>query len=170
MANQPARMIFLVGFMGAGKTTVGRLLAERIGYSFFDLDQLIEARASKSIREIFDESGEAAFRELEREEIASCRRLLSSVVALGGGAYVSRYNRDLVRAMGKTIWLDCPLEVCLARLGFDPARPLLGSHADMKALFRSRSPSYSEADYTIDAGDHPPEEIVKRISELLDAR
>ena len=89
--------IFLVGFMGAGKTTVGRALARHLEYDFFDLDELIAARAGKSVQEIFAELGEAEFRRLEGEAIQPCGGMVRAVIALGGGAYVSEENRTSLR-------------------------------------------------------------------------
>src|SRR5690242_3761047 len=108
--------IFLVGFMGAGKTTVGRALARELQYEFFDLDELIAERAGKSVQTIFAELGEPEFRRLEREAIKGCCGMVRTVIALGGGAFVSDLNRTLLREIGRTVWLDCPLEVCLERL------------------------------------------------------
>src|SRR5260370_1273966 len=109
--------IFLVGFMGAGKTTVGRALAEHLEFDFFDLDELIEACAGKSVQAIFAELGEAEFRGLEHEAIRACKDRSRAVIALGGGAYVSEQNRALLRTIGRAVWLDCPLEICLRRIG-----------------------------------------------------
>src|SRR5207302_3634578 len=107
--------IFLIGFMGAGKTTVGRELARQLDYDFLDLDELIARQAGKSVQEIFAELGEYEFRNLEREAIRSCERLTRAVVALGGGAYEDEDNRNVLRRIGRPIWLDCSLEVCLRR-------------------------------------------------------
>src|SRR2546423_15582653 len=95
--------IFIVGFMGAGKTTVGRALAEYLSFDFFDLDELVEALAGKSVQAIFTELGEPEFRRLEYEALRHCRGLHHAVIALGGGAYASEQNRSLVRTIGKTI-------------------------------------------------------------------
>lgn len=159
--------IFLVGFMGAGKTTVGRALALHLEYDFFDLDELIGARIGKSVQEIFTELGEAQFRSLESEAIQSCRDMVRSVVALGGGAYVQEENRTLLRAIGKTVWLDCPLEVCLMRISGDKSRPLLGDENDMRALLAQRCADYAQADYAVRAGDFSPEELAFEITMLL---
>src|SRR6185503_5858103 len=126
MSDQPARPVFLVGFMGAGKTTVGRILAPSLNYEFIDLDDLIQERMGMSVQEIFARLGEAAFRRAESEVLESCRDRFQTVVALGGGAYIAEPNRRLLREIGTTIWLDCPLEVCMSRLGDDPSRPVLG--------------------------------------------
>lgn len=159
--------IFLVGFMGAGKTTVGRELARHLGYDFIDLDELIAAQIGKSIPEIFAELGETEFRRLESAAIQSCSDLVRCVVALGGGAYVREGNRRLVRAIGKTVWLECPLETCLERIGGDESRPLLGDVDQMRHLLAQRRASYAEADYVIGSGELTPEELVQRIVTIL---
>lgn len=159
--------IFLVGFMGAGKTTVGRALADHLGCAFFDLDELIAARAGKSVQQIFAELGESEFRRLETAAIRSCRDMVRSVIALGGGAYVQEENRTILRVIGKTVWLDCPLEVCLKRIGGDESRPLLGDEDDMRALLAERRTAYVQADYAVQAGSLTPEELAKEITALL---
>jgi shikimate kinase len=161
--------IFLVGFMGAGKTTVGRALADKLGYDFFDLDEMIEASTGKTVREIFAELGERRFRHLERKAIESCRNVKRTVIALGGGAYVCEENRKLLRSIGKTVWLDCPLEVCLSRIKGDQSRPLLGSEAEMRALLNSRRPAYEQADIIVQTGTDSPEQIANIIAQLLAA-
>ena len=159
--------IFLVGFMGAGKTTVGRALARHLQYAFFDLDELIAARAGKTVQEIFAELGEAEFRSLESAAIHRCRHMVRSVVALGGGAYDSEENRDSLRAIGKTVWLDCPIEICLNRISGDKSRPLLGDEDDMRPLLARRREAYAQADYAVQAGDLSSEELAIEISEVL---
>ena len=159
--------IFLVGFMGAGKTTVGRALARDLEYAFFDLDDLIAARTGKSVQEIFAELGEAEFRSLERAAINSCRNMVRSVVALGGGAYVQEENRTMLRAIGTTIWLDCPIEICLKRISGDKSRPLLGDEDEMKALLAQRRAAYAQADHSVQAGEITPEELAIEITRLL---
>ncbi len=166
--NQDSRLIFLVGFMGSGKTTVGRLLAARLGYSFVDLDQIIEERAGLTVREIFRTRGETSFRELESGALAACRGLAQAVIALGGGAFVSEANRNSCRSMGKTIWLRCPLDICLARVACDGSRPLLGGRAAMEALLSERAPRYSEAEFVVDSGADSSNEVVDAILAALD--
>jgi shikimate kinase len=166
--DRPSRsLVFLVGFMGSGKTTVGRALAALMGWRFVDLDQLIETREGRSIREIFETRGEAEFRRLEHDAIAECRELNDTVVALGGGAFVADANRALIGALGLSVWLDCPLEVCLDRLGNDPTRPLLRGREEMRELLNHRRPFYQMADLTIQTGDRPPEELAAKITTLL---
>ena len=157
--------IFLVGFMGAGKTTVGRALARRLGYDFFDLDELIAERAGRSVQEIFAELGEAEFRRLENEAIQSCSGMDRAVIALGGGAYVSEENRTSLRNIGKTVWLDCPLEICLERIAGDKTRPLLGDKDEMRGLLEQRRAAYAQADYTVQS-DLSPDELAIEIAEL----
>lgn len=161
--------IFLVGFMGSGKTTVGQALASYLGFVFLDLDRLIESRARKSIAEIFSELGEREFRRLERESILELRDLRRAVVALGGGAYESQENRDAVAAIGRTVWLDCPLVVCLSRTSGDRSRPLLGDEAQMSALLERRRSAYQRADYVIQAGALSPAQLAVEIVEMCGA-
>lgn len=159
--------IFLVGFMGSGKTTVGRALAKRRGYRFVDLDEVIEGRAGMSVHEIFTGKGEAEFRRHESESIESCRDLEQVVVALGGGAYESEGNRAALRSLGATVWLNCPLKVCMRRVSRDGSRPLLGRRDEMKLLLERRIPNYSLADYTIETGSRTPKRIVDDIVRLV---
>ncbi len=155
--------IFLVGFMGAGKTTVGQALAGKLNCDFFDLDRVIEQQTCKSIQQIFSEQGEPEFRRIERRAIEACRELKNAVVALGGGAYLAEENRKALREAGVTIWLDCPLEICLERIRGDGSRPLLGSEVEMKALLDKRRPAYALADYVVQTGSLSPDEIAIEI-------
>jgi shikimate kinase len=168
MKSNDEGLIFLVGFMGAGKSSVGRAVAELIGFDFLDLDEIIESRAGKTISAIFAEEGEAAFRRMEREAIIACGKRERTVVALGGGAYISEENRAVVRRLGKTVWLDCPLEICLKRTAGDDARPLLKGEAEMKKLYESRLPFYSMADFVVKSADESIEETARRVVEMLD--
>ncbi|HEU4387655.1 MAG TPA: shikimate kinase [Blastocatellia bacterium] len=159
-------IVFLVGFMGAGKTTVGQVLAGRIGYQFFDLDQIIENQTGRLVRDIFREDGEDEFRRIERAALASCARTSNAVIALGGGAFISAENRAVVRKLGTTVWLDCPLAVCLKRLAGDETRPLLRSQAEMVKLLNERMPFYEKADFTVRA-DAEPDAVVDSVLALL---
>lgn len=160
-------LIFLTGFMGSGKTTVGRILAALAGYEFLDLDDLIAGRAGKPVSAIFSDHGEGEFRSLEREAIASLRGSDRTVVALGGGAYTFEENRERIARIGKTVWLDCPLDSCLSRIGRDNSRPLLRDVDSMRSLFNERRHLYSLADYAFDSGSGSPEQIASAIASML---
>ncbi|HKP11071.1 MAG TPA: shikimate kinase [Blastocatellia bacterium] len=166
-ASSPRALIFLVGFMGAGKTTVGQALADVMGWRFVDLDRVIEAREGQTVREIFETRGEPEFRRIEREAIAACGEMSETVISLGGGAYIAEANRALMRELGLTVWLDCPLEVCLSRIGGDVDRPLLRGREEMGELFERRRPAYAVADLMIETGDRSPEELAAEILKLL---
>ena len=153
--------------MGAGKTTVGQALAAALGRQFADLDALIERREGQSIREIFESRGEPEFRRIEREAIIVCREMSETVIALGGGAYIDEANRDLLHEVGVTVWLDCPLEICLRRISGDAARPLLRSPEEMRRLFAERRLAYAMADLVVETGDRPPDDLAAEIIELL---
>ena len=161
--------VFLVGFMGAGKTETGRALAVLLGYSFLDLDATIEERVGKSIRQIFAEFGEQEFRRLETEAIRHLSGLNHSVVALGGGAYQSEENRTLLRGAGVTVWLDCPFDLCFQRIKDDASRPLLASEPETKKLFDQRRAAYAAADYALETGELTPDEIAERVTAKLRA-
>jgi len=165
--REDERPIFLVGFMGAGKTTVGQVLAKRLEYDFYDLDSVIENRAGRTVQQIFANQGERTFRQLERQAIASCREMKNTVIALGGGAFVLEGNRKALGEIGITVWLDCPLETCLERVGKDKSRPLLGSAQEMRALLDSRRPAYMLADYVAQTERLTPDEIAIEIIRML---
>jgi shikimate kinase len=152
--------IYLVGFMGCGKSTVGRALAEELGWKFFDLDEEIERREKISIAEIFDQRGEAAFRQIEsaalRERVHQARMGRPQVVALGGGAFLSRENFEMVANNGVTVWLDCPLDRIRQRLNGQTHRPLARDAEKLETLFEKRREGYARADYRVEvAGDDP---------------
>jgi shikimate kinase len=153
--------------MGAGKTSVGRALAQLLLFSFIDLDDVIESRAGKKISEIFAEQGEAEFRRLEREALESCRELKQTVIALGGGTFVAEENRRTLRSIGPSVWLDCPFEVCLSRIEGDRFRPMLRSREETEKLFRSRLDAYALADFTVDSNEDTVEEIAARIAQIV---
>ena len=152
--------IYLVGFMGSGKSTVGRYLAERLGWSFFDIDSEIEQAEHQPIGGIFATRGEPEFRRIETEAIR--RRVASvecgrpAVVALGGGAFTVEANRELLENNGVTVWLDCPFEVVARRVAGDPNRPLARDADCFAALYQSRMEGYRLADIHIAIeGDDP---------------
>lgn len=169
MPERPDRVV-LVGFMGAGKSTIGRRLARRLGFAFVDLDQRIEARAGRKIAAVFQEQGEAAFRELELEEARAVAALTRVVVATGGGAFAQDATRDALQQGAFTVWLQCSLGTALRRVPRDGSRPLAGNRDIMRALLAEREPSYRRADVAVDTSRRAPREVVERIVELLEGR
>lgn len=156
--------------MGAGKTTVGRTLARKIDYGFIDLDELIENQSGKSVSEIFSELGEEEFRRRERETLKSCAELEQMVISLGGGAYISEDNRNIISSAGRSVMLDCPLEICLSRVAYDGSRPLLKQESEVRALYDLRLPYYRLADYVVSSAEDSPEKIADEIILLLAER
>lgn len=165
--------LFLTGFMGAGKTTVGRLLAERLGVPFVDLDPEIERRAGSSVREIFAAHGEAEFRRLEREALAATLDYPEVVVATGGGTAAVEANARLLHAGGLVVFLNPSYSTIVGRIGGrgKTDRPLFQDEAQAQALYRERLPAYRKADLTVDVA--PAEdagEVTARIALLIGAR
>jgi shikimate kinase len=162
--------IYLVGFMGSGKSTIGRLLAERIGWSFVDLDGEIEAAEGMRILEIFETRGEAEFRRLEREKMRERVRAiqcgLPAVLALGGGAIVPPENYAIVENNGVVIWLDCPLETVRRRVGPASHRPLARDPVSFAQLYETRRESYARADCRIPIESDDPAVAVEAVLRL----
>jgi shikimate kinase / 3-dehydroquinate synthase len=168
------RSVFLVGLSGSGKTTVGRLLAERLGARFVDTDVDIERTTGRRIPDIFAADGEAAFRELERRTIREVIEAGPAVVSTGGGAPVDDDSRRAMHAAGLTIWLDAPTEVLVQRLAAlgTEERPLLagdgGPAATLDRLRAERRFAYAEADLRVDTADLAPERVVAMIAADLE--
>jgi shikimate kinase len=161
-------VIVLVGFMGAGKTTVGQLLAAELGLPFADADVVIAERAGIPVPQIFAERGEPAFRELEQETIAALLAGPELVLALGGGAVEHEQTRRVLKAAGHTIYLHVRYEAALDRVGGDDGRPML-QRPDLAAVYRRRLDAYSGvATLTIDTEGRDPElvctSIVRRLA------
>ena len=165
------RLVCLTGFMGSGKTTVGVLLARQLAWRFEDLDARIEESAGLNISAIFERRGEAAFREIEREQLEkSLGRVAESgepiVLALGGGTYAQPEIVERLRESGAVvIWLDCPVNLLLARCATMNNRPLFRDEASFRSLLAARLPFYQQADYRV-AGDDDPARVVERILAL----
>jgi shikimate kinase len=167
------RSIVLIGLMGAGKTAVGRRLANRLDLPFIDADTEIEVAAGQSIPEIFAEHGEAYFRQGERKVIARLLEGGPQVLATGGGAYMNADTRGCIKARGISIWLKAELRVLMKRVGRRDNRPLLAGgdpEAVMKSLMAERYPVYAEADLTVESRDVPHEVIVTAVIDALAAK
>lgn len=162
--------IYLVGFMGCGKSTVGSALADELGWCFYDLDSEIEKTAGASVAEIFDQRGEAEFRTLETEalkkRVLNVRTGRPQVIALGGGAFTIEENFTLAANHGVTIWLDAPLDVIQSRIAEETHRPLARDPQRFQQLFEARRQSYARADYRIETFDQAPAAVVASILAL----
>jgi shikimate kinase len=163
--------IYLVGFMGSGKTTVGELLADRLGWRFVDLDGDIEAEQGTSIAELFDTRGELAFREIEtaalRKRVREIERGTATVVALGGGAFMGPTNARLVAEHGVTVWLNCPFPVIVKRTEQQANdRPLARDPERFEALYNERLTAYQRAEYHIPIENDDPLGAVAAILRL----
>jgi shikimate kinase len=162
--------VFLIGMMGAGKTTVGRLLALQLGYGFCDTDALIEQVAGKTINEIFADDGEDDFRKLEAQVLSELSAHTKLTIATGGGIVLRQFNWSYLHH-GLIVWLDAPVEVLSDRLQNDTTRPLLQDPESAQALQKlldQRRSLYAEADLHIRVNaDETPEQIASRIIEEI---
>jgi shikimate kinase len=167
------RTVALVGMMGAGKSALGRRLAQRLDVPFRDADSEIERAAGCSISEIFARYGEAAFRDGERRVIARLLEEAPHILATGGGAFIDPETRARMRERSFSIWLKAPLELLLARTQRRDNRPLLkegNPRETLERLLAARESTYAEADLTIDSEEGPHHVAVERIVEALKER
>lgn len=157
--------IYLIGFMGSGKTTVGRELAGRVGTPFFDLDELIEAAEKMTVREMFERFGEPYFRKRERDLLRSTRNLDAAVIATGGGTFTFDDNIQFIQSEGLSVYLSAPYALLRARVGSKAAeRPLFRDDLAAHELFANRLRYYRMADITIEVREEEtPAEIVERL-------
>jgi len=165
------RPIFLVGMMGAGKTTIGRSLARALGREFLDLDHEIEARCGVRVAHIFDIEGEEGFRKRERFVLAQCSARPNLVLATGGGAVLAAENRQQLKSRGVTVYLRATPEELYRRVARDRTRPLLQTvdpQARIRELVALREPLYEEvADIAFDTGSMPVQQVVKALLPVL---
>jgi shikimate kinase len=159
--------IYVVGFMGAGKSTVARHLAHRLGWSFFDSDDEIEQAEKTTIAAIFEERGEPEFRRIEtaiiRQHVGWIERGRPAVLALGGGAFAQPANRELLENNGISIWLDCPFDIVQRRVAQAAHRPLARDPEAFAALYHTRRTDYGLADVHVAIESDDPDATVSAI-------
>ena len=156
--------IVLVGFMGAGKTTVGRHLAALLGWEFVDLDDRIVARVGRPVAAIFRDPGEPAFREAEREAAIELAGRRCVVIAAGGGAFIAPGTRAALSRDAVTVWLRCALPALSARIADDGRRPRAGSRETIAALLPEREPFSRLADLVVDTTSVAPPDAAREIA------
>jgi shikimate kinase len=167
MSRHRRKLIYLLGFMGSGKTTIGALLAKELGWPFVDLDATLEAGQGMTIRQIFEQSGEVFFREIERAALTEASKAQPAVIALGGGTFVQKPNLEFIRQTGgATVWLDCPLDELQRRCEGLVTRPLFRDPASFRQLYEERLPFYQLAEFRVQTAGQAPSETVSRILDL----
>lgn len=155
--------VYLIGFMGCGKSTVGPVLAKKLDLPFTDLDAYIEAKEGSTIQRIFDLEGESYFRNLEKNALSKLSTEPPQVIALGGGAFIDEENSNLMRRTGKTVWLRISLALAKSRCLSDSERPLARNRDRFAALYRSRQSHYAKATIHVDIEGKTPVEICDEI-------
>lgn len=160
--------MYLVGFMGAGKSTVARSLGKRLDWRVEDIDARIERTERRDIPSIFRDQGEPYFRAREREALIGLLSERGVVVASGGGTFADASNRELMLRDGAVVWLDTPFETVLQRMPSDGRRPLAADRLGMEQLYNQRLAAYSQAHLRVDAGRGSVEELVDQIVEWLE--
>ena len=162
------KRIYLIGFMGAGKTTIGRRLAKKLGWKFIDLDEEIERREGRPVAEIFRQDGESHFRNLERlclKDLSTTSR--QAVVALGGGAFINAENRDVAEKSGLTVWLKVSFDNVADRVKTDGTRPKFVDKVQAEQLYREREPFYALAKVHVATDDETPDSAADEIIGVL---
>jgi shikimate kinase len=163
MTRRRRQLIYLLGFMGVGKSTVGALLAQKLRWPFIDLDATIESGQGNTIRRIFEQAGEAFFREIER----AASKAEPAVIALGGGTFVQPLNFEYIQETGGlTVWLDCSLEELHRRCAGKDDRPLFRDAASFAQLLERRLPYYRRATFRVSTEGRDPEEVAEQILRL----
>ena len=165
----PTDKIYLVGFMGAGKSTLARRLGARLDWRVEDVDERIEAREGRSVASIFSSQGEPYFRQVERRVLLDLLPLRHVVVATGGGTFADPDNRVLINRDGLSVWLDVPIDRLIARVPADGRRPLAADRAEFERLYIARRAAYEQADYRVDAAQARIPAIVEELVHWLEA-
>jgi shikimate kinase len=158
--------IYLIGFMGSGKTSVGWRLAKKLGWRFIDLDEEIERDQGRPVAEIFRDDGEARFRQLERDclkHLSSSASAEKSVIALGGGTFLFTENRLATESTGLTVWLKVSFSTVVARVKIDGTRPKFSSIEQAESLFQSREPYYALAKMHVSTDQGTPDAVADEI-------
>jgi shikimate kinase len=155
--------VYLIGFMGAGKTTIGRHLARKLGWQFIDLDREIEQREHRQIADIFRDSGEPHFRRLEQQYLKEISSLDRAVIALGGGTYIDPRNRTLADNTGLTVWLKVSFAKVADRVKMDGTRPKFDDRDEAERLYRNREPHYALAKVHVSTDEATPESVADEI-------
>jgi shikimate kinase len=163
-----ADKIYLVGFMAAGKTTVARALARRLGWEAIDVDDVIEQRERQTVADIFSRHGEAHFRALERQALMDHIPRRHLVVATGGGTYADGQNRAAINADGVSVWLDVPLDRLIDRIPAGGRRPLAADRAGFERLYYQRRAAYEQAHVRLDAGRASVDALVEQLVDWLE--
>ena len=153
--------------MGAGKTTIGRRLAKKLGWKFIDLDEEIESREGRPIAEIFRQDGEPHFRKLEQQYLKNLSSSRNTVIALGGGAFIDPENRRLAEQTGLTVWLKVSFNNVADRVKIDGKRPKFVDKTQAEQLYQSREPYYALAKLHIGTDDAGPDSAADEIIEVL---
>jgi shikimate kinase len=164
-----ADKVYLVGFMAAGKTSVGRALAKRLDWRAVDIDELIEQRERLPVAEIFAKHGEPYFRAAEREVLNAQLATRHVVVATGGGTFVDPLNRAIINRDGVSVWLDAPLDRVIARIPVDGRRPLAADRTELERLYQGRRTAYEHAHVRLDAGRASVDALVEQLLDWLEA-
>ena len=162
-----ADKVYLVGFMGAGKSTAAKTLAKRLDWKAADIDDIIEREERRDIPAIFRQDGEPYFRARERDALISLLPERGLVVASGGGTFTDPVNRELMLRDGAVVWLDAPFETVVARVPHAGRRPLAADRVEMERLYNQRLAAYGQAHFRVDAGRGSVEELVDHIVEWL---
>ena len=159
--------IYIVGFMGSGKSTIGPVLAGKMNRPFYDLDDLIEEEQERTISEIFESQGEEHFRKLESNKLVQNPPSEPCVMALGGGTFVSEANRDYISKHGISVWLKIPFQLARGRCKDSQHRPLAKNPAQWESLFQRRERVYRVADIQVEVEDKSPQQICAEIQSRL---